>query len=143
MTPDRLTKDQRRKTMQAVKSTGSQIEQKLQKALWRRGFRYRKNYKKVFGKPDIVFVRLKIAVFVDSEFWHGFDWDNRKQDFKSGRDFWWNKIERNIARDKQVTEKLTEEGWIVIRFWGRQIEKNLDECVNMVSNIIDQRRLNK
>jgi len=141
MSPDRISHEQRRKTMQAVKSKGSQIEVKLQKALWRKGYRYRKNYRKVFGKPDITLVKLKIAVFVDSEFWHGYDWENRKHDFKSNEDFWWKKIERNIARDKQVTEKLTEDGWIVLRFWGEEVNRILDECVRRVENAVEQRRL--
>jgi DNA mismatch endonuclease Vsr len=140
MSPDQLLKEKRRNTMWAVKSSGSQIEQKLQKALWQKGFRYRKNYKGVFGKPDIAFVRLKIAVFVDSEFWHGFDWNNRKYDFITRRDFWWKKIERNISRDKQVTEELNLEGWIVVRFWGKDVDNDLDQCVTIVSDIIEQRR---
>ena len=80
---DRLTKEQRRKNMQNVRSKDSEIELKLRSELWKKGFRYRKNFREVFGCPDIVFKKLKIAVFVDSEFWHGFDWENRKNDFKS------------------------------------------------------------
>ncbi len=126
--------------MQAVKSTGSKIEQALQKALWKQGFRYRKNYKRVFGKPDIVFMSLKIAVFVDSEFWHGFEWELRKHDFKSKQGFWWKKIERNMARDALVTENLRNEGWIVIRFWGSEVIGNLDRCVEIVGKAIEERR---
>ena len=100
---DKLTKEQRRKNMQAVKSTNSQIEQKLRLALWALGYRYRKNYKKLIGKPDIVLVKYKIAIFCDSEFWHGYDWENKKQEIKSNRQFWINKIELNIKRDKEVT----------------------------------------
>lgn len=97
----------------------------LRKKLWSRGLRYQKNSKKVFGKPDIVFVGKKVAVFCDSEFWHGYDWDNKKKEFKSHQDFWTPKIERNIARNKEVTEKLESEGWIVLRFWGKEIKKML------------------
>lgn len=130
---DRLTPEQRRKNMQHVKNKDSQIELKLRQALWHAGFRYRKNVRAVFGCPDIVFLKLKIAVFCDSEFWHGYDWENRKHDFKSNKEFWTAKIERNIARDKEVNEKLKAEGWTVLRFFGREIKNNVDECVKIIS----------
>lgn len=113
---DKHTKEQRRRNMQAVKSKGSKIETALAKALWARGFRYRKNNKTVFGKPDFTFKQLKIAIFVDSEFWHGKDWEIKKHEHKSNRDFWHKKIERNIERDKEVNQKLKEENWKVLRF---------------------------
>lgn len=96
--------------MQAVKNKDSQIEVMLRKELWRRGLRYQKNCKKVFGKPDIVFIGKKVAVFCDSEFWHGYDWDNKKNEFKSNQEFWIPKIERNIARDNEVNETLKNSG---------------------------------
>ena len=133
---DRLTKEQRRKNMQAVKSKGSKIETALSKALWRKGYRYRKNDKAVFGKPDISFRKQKLAVFVDSEFWHGKDWEIRKHDLKSNKDFWHSKIERNIQRDREVTEKLVDQGWKVLRFWGKEIEKNLENCILQVENVL-------
>ena len=133
---DKLTPAQRRKNMQHVKNKDSQIELKLRRALWHAGFRYRKNYRAVFGCPDIVFLRLKIAVFCDSEFWHGYDWENRKHDFKSRREFWIPKIERNMARDRQVNESLTAEGWTVLRFFGNQIKRNVNECVEIISATI-------
>ena len=82
--------------MQAVKSKGSKIETLLAKELWKRGHRYRKNNKSVYGKPDLTFKKHKIAIFVDSEFWHGKEWEVRKKDHKSNKDFWHKKIERNI-----------------------------------------------
>jgi DNA mismatch endonuclease Vsr len=121
---DKLTKEQRRKNMQAVKATGSQIEMDLAKSLFAIGLRYRKNDKSVFGKPDLTFKKYKIAVFADSEFWHGKDWENRKHDHKSNQDFWFAKIERNIQRDQEVNEQLVKEGWKVLRFWGKDIKKN-------------------
>ena len=126
--------------MQAVKSSESKIEVRLRKALWNRGYRYRKNYKKIFGKPDIAFVSLKIAVFCDSEFWHGYDWENAKYEIKSKRDYWWKKIERNIERDKEVSEALSKEGWTVLRFWGREIKEDLDKCVAIVEREIRNRQ---
>lgn len=133
---DKLTKEQRRKNMQAVKSKGSVIETAFAKALWAKGYRYRKNDKTVFGKPDFTLKKIKIAIFVDSEFWHGKDWHIRKHDHKSNQDFWHKKIERNIERDKEVNEKLTSDGWKVLRFWGRDIKKNLSECLLKVEESV-------
>ncbi len=118
--------------MQAVRSTGSEIEMTLAKALFALGLRYRKNDRRVFGKPDLTFQKYKIAIFVDSEFWHGKDWKKRKKDFKSNRDFWYAKIERNIQRDKEVNRKLLKDGWKVIRFWGKDISKNLRHCTDKI-----------
>lgn len=118
--------------MKSVKCKDTKIEILLRKELWRRGLRYRKNVRGIIGKPDIVFVSKKIAVFCDSEFWHGFDWDNRKNDFKSNQSFWIPKIERNMERDLEVTSALTAEGWLVIRFWGRDIKNNLDACADKI-----------
>lgn len=104
----------------------------MRSELWKRGLRYRKNYKKLVGKPDIVFVGKKIAIFVDGKMWHGYDWKNQKNDFKSHRDFWIPKIERNIERDKEVTEQLHSDGWTVLRFWDFDIRKNLSTCVSKI-----------
>jgi len=123
--------------MQAVKSKGSKIEIALAKALWSRGYRYRKHNKSVFGKPDFTFKSKKIAIFVDSEFWHGKDWQLRKHDHKSNQDFWLKKIERNIERDKEVNEQLASEGWKVIRFWGKDIKSNLVSCVDKIATLLD------
>lgn len=125
--------------MKQIKNKGSEIEVLLQKELWRRGLRYRKNVKKIEGKPDIAFIGKKIAVFCDSEFWHGYDWENRKNDIKSNQDFWIPKIERNIQRDIEVTQKLRSDGWVVLRFWGKEIKKNLSECADKVERIWKER----
>ena len=129
---DRHTPEQRRKNMQAVKSKDSKIEILLRKELWGRGIHYRKNVKSVFGRPDIAFIGKKIAVFCDSEFWHGYDWEHRKNDIKSRRDFWIPKIERNIQRDKEVTDHLENSGWLVIRFWGKEIKADPGACADIV-----------
>jgi DNA mismatch endonuclease Vsr len=136
---DNHTPEQRRKNMQAVKNKGSKIETMLQKELWHRGLRYRKNAKNIYGKPDIVFIGKKIAVFCDSEFFHGFDWENKNLEIKSNRDFWIPKIEKNIQRDQEVNEKLSAEGWIVLRFWGHQIKKNLSQCADEIEQAVRSR----
>jgi len=125
---DKLTKEQRSKNRKAIKNKDSKIEILLRKALWKRGYRYRTNNRKIFGKPDISISKYKIAIFCDSEFWHGNDWEIKKFEIKSNRDFWWNKIKKNISRDKEVNQKLKEDGWKVIRFWGEEIKNNLDIC---------------
>jgi len=133
---DKHTPEQRRRNMQAVKNKDSQIEVALRRALYAKGYRYRKNFAKVTGKPDIVFTKEKIAVFCDSEFWHGFDWERRKEDFKSRRDFWIPKIERNMERDKEVTALLESEGYTVLRFWGKRIKKELGAVVSEIEQVI-------
>lgn len=133
---DDLTPEQRRRNMQAIKSKDTTIEIALRKALWSQGVRYRKNYKILIGKPDIVITKYKIAIFCDSEYWHGFDWQNRKHKIKSHLEYWIPKIERNMARDQEVTATLEQDGWTVIRFWERQIRKELDGCVNEVLTVI-------
>ena len=137
---DKHTPEQRRCNMQAVKNKDSQIEITLRHALFHKGYRYRKNYTKVAGKPDIVFIKEKIAVFCDSEFWHGHDWEKRKADFKSRRDFWIPKIERNMERDREVNRQLDAEGYIVLRFWGKRIKKELDDVVVEIEQAIFERR---
>lgn len=122
--------------MRAVKNKDSKIELILRKELWAKGYRYRKNYSKLIGKPDIVLPKYKIAIFCDSEFWHGYDWENRKNDFKSNKEFWIKKIERNIKRDIEVTNLLTVQGWSVLRFWGKQIENDVNSCIEKIEEEI-------
>ena len=135
---DKLTPEQRHKNMQAVKSKDSQIELLLRQELWKRGLRYRKNVKSVFGHPDVAFIGNKVAVFCDSEFWHGYDWENRKSDIKSNKDFWITKIERNMARDKEVNDYLIAHGWTVLRFWGKEIQKDVAHCVDLIEKEVSR-----
>lgn len=121
--------------MQAVKNKDSQIEILLRKALWKQGYRYRKNFKKLEGKPDIVLSKYKIAIFCDSEFWHGYDWENKKLEIKSRKEFWYNKIESNIKRDEYVNQTLKSQGWNVLRFWGKDIKKDVQKCVDEVKKL--------
>jgi DNA mismatch endonuclease (patch repair protein) len=136
---DVLTKEQRRRNMQAVRSTHTKMEVVLAKALFALGHRYRKNDKTVFGKPDLTFKRLKIAVFVDSEYFHGKDWDINKHRIKTNRKFWWNKIKTNMQRDKEVNLQLRKQGWKILRFWSQEVNKNLRTCTGKVEQLIDKR----
>ena len=133
------TPEQIRKNMRAVKNKDSAIEVLLRRELWRRGLRYRKNVAGLTGKPDIVFMGKKIAVFCDGDFWHGYDWENRKQDIKSRKEFWIPKIERNMQRDIEVNEALERDGWLVLRFWGNEIKSNCSACADKIEMILRSR----
>ena len=138
---DKLTPEQRKKCMRANKSTGTKPELVLAKAMWALGLRYRKNSGSIFGKPDFSFKKYKVAVFVDGEFWHGKDWEQRKVEIKGNREFWIAKIERNIRRDMEVTGRLKAEGWTVLRFWSNDVVKNAGCHAEKVKEIIQARRI--
>jgi len=127
--------------MQSNKSTGTKPELALAKAMWALGLRYRKNSGSIFGKPDFSFKKYKVAVFVDGEFWHGKDWEQRKVEIKGNREFWIAKIERNIRRDMEVTGRLKAEGWTVLRFWSNDVVKNAGCHAEKVKEIIQARRI--
>lgn len=135
---DRLTKEQRHRNMSNIKNKDTSIELKLRKALWEKGYRYRKNYNKLPGKPDIVLTKYRIAIFCDSEFFHGKDWEKLKLQLEKGKnsEFWINKISKNIERDEKIEKELNFMGWTVLRFWGKDINKNVDECVKVVEEKI-------
>ncbi|MCI9517446.1 MAG: very short patch repair endonuclease [Lachnospiraceae bacterium] len=135
---DNLTKEQRRKNMQRIKAKDTSIEVKLRKALWNKGYRYRKNYGSLPGKPDIALTKYKIAIFCDSEFFHGKDWEVLKPRLEKSNNsqYWISKISRNRERDDEINKRLLFEGWTVIRFWGKDIQKNVDECVRVVEETI-------
>ncbi len=128
------TTKQRSELMGKIKSQNTKPELKIKKALWNLGFRYRKNVKKLPGTPDIVFYREKLVIFVDGEFWHGYNWEEKKTKIKTNRDFWIPKIERNIQRDKKNNQLLSESGWFVLRFWEHEIKKDFDGCINQIIN---------
>ena len=121
-----------RKRMSRVHLKKGKAETMLAKALWHRGVRYRLNYKALPGAPDIAITKFRIAVFVDGEFWHGFDWDNRKAKLKSNRDYWIAKIEENIDRDYRNNALLEDMGWIVLHFWEKDVLKNLENCIEKI-----------
>ena len=109
--------------MRAIRSTNTKAEVLLAKSLWHLGYRYRKNNRTVFDKPDLTFKKHKIAIFVDSEFFHGKDWENEKDRVKTNTEFWQKKIERNIKRDIEVNNYLESQIWKVLRFWSLEIKK--------------------
>lgn len=141
---DVLTPEQRSKNMQNIHSKDTKIELVLRKALWRKGYRYRKNYKLLPGTPDIAITKFKIAIFCDGEFFHGKDWENdllprlRKSNHS---DFWISKISRNIERDMENDKELKYQGWTVLRFWGNDILQNLDECLKIIEEAAFEAKL--
>ena len=137
---DNLTPDQRRKNMQSIRSKDTSLELKLRSALWKEGIRYRKNYNKLPGKPDIAITKYKIAVFCDSSFWHGRNYKEKKP-VSTNPEYWDEKIIRNLQRDKQVNEQLYAMGWTVLRFWDDDINNNIDECVETVKDALLESKL--
>lgn len=133
---DRHTPSQRSKNMSAIRSTGTKDEIRLAKALWHLGYRYRKNSRTVYGTPDITFKKYKIAIFVDSEFFHGKDWETEKNRVQTNTEYWQKKIERNMERDIDVNNYLKSQGWKVIRFWSKEVEKELDTCISVIQKAI-------
>lgn len=131
--------------MQHIRAKDSGIEVALRQALWAKGYRYRKNYSLLPGKPDIVFTKDKVAIFCDGEFFHGKDWETLKTTLKNSNngDYWINKISRNRERDEEINKKLQFMGWTVIRFWGNDIKKNVAGCVQAVEELIFELRINE
>jgi len=131
--------------MSKIKGKDTKIELLLRKALWKEGIRYRKNYKELPGCPDIAITKYKIAIFCDSEFFHGKDWEILKPKLSKGvnGDYWVKKIERNIQRDNDKDKELLYNDWTVIHFWGKDITKNLDECIKVVREAIFDVKMDK
>lgn len=135
---DVLTPDQRKKNMQSIRSKDTKIEMILRKELWKKGYRYRKNYLKLPGRPDIVLTKYKIAIFCDSEFFHGKDWEVLRPRLEKSNhsDFWIDKISKNRNRDEEINKTLLADGWSVIRFWGEDIKKHPAECIQVIEELI-------
>ena len=127
------------KRMANIRLKRGKAETLLAKKLWHQGYRYRLNYRKVEGSPDIAITKMKIAIFVDGEFWHGQNWEERKQKLKSNRGYWIEKIEENMARDNRNNLHLKEQGWLVIRFWEKEVLKDSDLCMQKVVSLIKQK----
>jgi len=128
-----MTPAQRKKNMQHIRSKDTEAEILLRKALWRKGFRYRKNVKDLPGKPDIVFTKHKIVIFVDGDFWHARGHEkNPGEQIDTNKNYWIDKLKRNVARDRYVNDLLFEQGWLVLRFWESDIKNNLNNCIEEI-----------
>ncbi|AWI25223.1 very short patch repair endonuclease [Flavobacterium pallidum] len=135
---DIFTTAQRSKIMSKIRAKDTKSEVLLAKALWKRGHRYRKHSKSIFGTPDLSFKKYKIAIFVDSEFFHGKHWDIIEKRPKNNAEFWQKKIERNMQRDNEVNVFLIQSGWTVLRFWSNDIKKNLFTTVRTIEKHIEE-----
>lgn len=137
------TTKERSELMSKIRSNDTKPEIKFRKKLWGRGFRFNRKHNCLPGKPDIVLNKYKIAIFVDGEFWHGYNWEEKKEKIKSNRSYWIPKIERNISRDKKFTFQLCRKGWKVIRFWQKSIDKDIDKCLDKVTKAVERRKQQK
>ncbi|MCB0699776.1 MAG: very short patch repair endonuclease [Chitinophagaceae bacterium] len=137
------TKDGIIKSMKSNRGKGTKVEQLVGTALFAKGVRYRKNSNKIFGKPDFSIKKYRVAIFVDGDFWHGNNWAEKKHEHKTNQEFWFNKIERNIERDKEVNAKLKETGWTVIRVWESEIKKDLNTVVNYIVGKVNEAKRKK
>jgi DNA mismatch endonuclease, patch repair protein len=126
------TTAERSSIMRKIKAKDTKAEVTLRLTLWHLGYRYRKNVKKLPGCPDVVFTRSKLVIFIDGEFWHGFNWPEKKASIKSNRDFWIPKIERNIQRDRQNEQALEDLGYRVLRFWEKEVKEDLNGCIQVI-----------
>ncbi|AYN66154.1 very short patch repair endonuclease [Euzebyella marina] len=126
------TTPKRSKIMSKIRGKNTKPELAFRKALYAAGYRYRVDYKKLIGKPDILLKKYKTAIFIDGEYWHGHNWQERKPKIKTNRDFWVAKIERNMQRDREVNQELERLGYKVFRFWETEIKKELDRCLTEV-----------
>lgn len=130
---DVMTLAQRRHNMQRIPSKNTAPEKMLRLALWRCGIRYRKNYKSLPGTPDIAITRYRIAVFVDGDFWHARGHRSAPgEQIGTNKEYWCRKLSRNVERDKEVNDALTEAGWLVLRFWESDIKNDIDKCVKEI-----------
>ena len=126
--------------MAHVKLKRGNAETAIAKELWHQGYRYRLNYKKLPGSPDIAILKYHIAVFVDGEFWHGYDWKNRKGKLKRNKEYWTEKIEENIARDRRVDQELRALDWVPVHFWSKEAMGDIQGCVETIKDIIAEQQ---
>jgi DNA mismatch endonuclease (patch repair protein) len=126
------TTEKRSYNMSQIKSKGTKPEKILKKALWESGIRYKTPKNPLFGKPDISLKKYKLVIFVDGAFWHGYDWEVRKEAIKSNREFWIAKIERNMERDIEVNDFYKSKGWKILRFWDFELKGELGVCLKSI-----------
>ena len=126
--------------MRKIRAKDTKAEVLLRKALWHKGIRYRKNYKKLLGTPDIAVTRYRIAIFVDGDFWHARGYKEYPgEQIRTNQTFWTKKLKRNVERDQEVNENLLEMGWLVLRFWESDVLKNTKDCIAEILEYIPSR----
>ncbi|RSD27618.1 very short patch repair endonuclease [Mesobacillus subterraneus] len=135
---DRISKETRSKNMKAIRSV-SKLEYEIAKELWRRGVRFRRNVKNLKGKPDIAIKKYKIAIFIDSCFWHACPKHGNMP--KSNLDYWEKKLERNVNRDREITDFYLENGWNVKRVWEHEVKENFDKVIEDIISFIQEKKI--
>ncbi|WP_456289296.1 very short patch repair endonuclease [Paenibacillus sp. AK002] len=134
---DNLTPSDRKKNMQAIRSTGTKLEDRVCNELWRRGYRFRRNVSGLFGKPDIAIKKYKLVIFIDSCFWHSCDIHGNMP--KNNQEYWLKKLNRNKERDYEVTKYYQSMGWSILRIWEHQLKKDsFDRTISELSSFIDK-----
>ena len=128
----------RSELMKKIPSKNTKPELKLRKVLWSVGLRYRINDKTLPGKPDISIKKYMLAIFIDGEFWHGYNWSEKKQKIKSNRNYWIPKIENNILNDYENNVQLEYLGYKIFRFWANEINKNIGNCIYQILEYIQE-----
>ena len=131
------TTPERSKLMSKIRGKNTKPEIKFRKALWAHGIRYRINVAELPGKPDIVIGKIKVVIFIDGGFWHGYKWEDKKPKIEANREYWINKIERNMKRDQENRKELEGLGFTVFRFWGHEVNGNLSQCINIILKAIN------
>lgn len=134
------TTAQRSRTMSKIRSKNTRPEMRLRKALWNAGLRYRLHRRDIPGRPDIVIEKFKVAIFVDGEFWHGYEWEKKREKIKTNRAFWIPKIERNMQRDREVNRQLKKMGYEVFRFWEHEVKKEIGVCIKKVLDFVEHQK---
>ena len=131
------TTPERSVLMSKIKAKNTKPEVQFRKKLWELGYRYRKHVKDFPGSPDIIMKKYKIVIFIDGEFWHGYNWEDKKKKIKSNRGFWIPKIERNMQRDFENNLKIEILGYKVFRFWEHTVKKDILGCLNVIKQHIE------
>lgn len=132
------TTSARSSLMSKIKGKDTKPELLLRKALWKINIRYRLHNRELPGNPDIVNKKCKMVIFVDGEFWHGFEWEKKKQKIATNRTFWIPKIERNMQRDRENNEKLIAMGYKVFRFWEKSLKSEMEKCITEIVAYLSQ-----
>ena len=135
------TTKKRSKMMSKVRGRDTKAEVKLRKFLWSIGIRYHKNVKRLPGKPDIVIGKYRLIIFIDGEFWHGYNWKRKKHEIRTNRGFWIPKIERNMQRDAMLNNFYKRKGWTILRFWEHELKKEFHVCVKKILDIIEEQEM--
>jgi len=130
---DNLTPEQRSYTMSRIRSKDTTPELTIRRLVHARGLRFRKHKRELPGSPDLVFAAARVVVFVDGDFWHGWQFPRWKENLAS---YWKQKIEGNRRRDRANFQRLRRDGWQVIRIWEHEVKKGAESCVDRIEDAV-------